>query len=192
MVHYLSFVSPLNSIGNSDRSLVDFINHANEDIQNINQLIQVYNEARSEEASIDALKQVLRYKQFIENKYSDKFVSMCPEFSIEIHTKLFSKLKAEFAKYNIFSLYGMFDTSTPTKNEFAKILADMEPEKVNRLIDMLARGEFFDINKLRTLYAPLENPKFDHFIKNTDISFLGGANSKNFKLVPKTAILPMF
>ncbi|WP_258956527.1 hypothetical protein [Legionella sainthelensi] len=190
MVHHLSFVSPLNSIGNPNRSLVDFINHANEDIQNINQLIQAYNEARCEEASIDALKYVLRYKQFIENKYSDKFVSMCPEFSIEIHTKLFSKLKAEFAKYSIFSLYGMFDASTPTKNEFAEILADMEPEKVNRLIDILSRGEFFDINKLITLYAPLENPKFDHFIKNTDISFLGGANSKNFKLFPKNGNPP--
>ncbi|VEB37332.1 Uncharacterised protein [Legionella sainthelensi] len=76
--------------------------------------------------------------------------------------KLFSKLKAEFAKYNIFSLWEISDTSAPTKNEFSEILIDMEPEKVNHLIDMLSRGAFFDINNLTKLYAPLENPKFDH------------------------------
>lgn len=190
MMHNLSFVSSLNPISSSNRQLIDFINHVNEDIRNINQLIQVYNETQSDEVSIDILKHILQHKQFVENKYSDKFVSMCPEFSTEIHTKLFFKLKTEFAKYNIFSLYGMLESSSPTKNEFAEILVDMEPEKVNRLIDVLSRGEFFDINKLITLYAPLENPKFDHFIKNTDISFLGGANSKNFKLSPKNGNPP--
>lgn len=184
-MHHLSFVSTLNPICNSNKGLVDFINQVNEDIQNINRLIQSYNETQNDQESVDTLKNILLYKQFIENKYSDKFVSMCPEFSTEIHSKLFSNLKAEFAKYNIFSLWEISDTSATTKNEFAEILTDMEPEKVNHLIDMLSRGAFFDINKLTKLYAPLENPKFDHFIKNTDISFLGGTNSKNFKLFPK-------
>ncbi|VEB37330.1 Uncharacterised protein [Legionella sainthelensi] len=87
-MHHLSFVSTLNPICNSNKRLVDFINQVNEDIQNINRLIQFYNETQNDKESVDILKNILLYKQFIENKYSDKFVSMCPEFATEIHTKI--------------------------------------------------------------------------------------------------------
>lgn len=119
-MHHLSFVTPLNPINSSNKRLIDFINQVNEDIREINQLIQIYNETQSDDGSIEVLKNILRHKQFIENKYSDKHVSICPEFSTEIHTKLFSKIKAEFAKYNISSLYGIFDSSPPSQNEFQK------------------------------------------------------------------------
>ncbi|KTD56363.1 serine/threonine protein kinase [Legionella santicrucis] len=181
---------PLNYINNADPKLINFITQVNQDIDKINGLIKEYNNTTSDKDSIENLKKILRYKQVIESKYSNYHVGKCPEFSTEIHENLYSKIKTEFAIYGITSLYGILDQTPPIPNTFAEIPTNMEQEKVNQLMDILAQGAAFDRNKLEQLYAPLGNAEFNQFLNKNSISYLGGNNSKNFKITPNDGSSP--
>ncbi|MBI2785262.1 MAG: hypothetical protein HYX60_02695 [Legionella longbeachae] len=156
----------------------------------LNQLIIAYNKTRNKQDSIEKLKSILRYKQDIENKYSDKYVSKCSDFSNEIQVKLFLSIKKEFETLGIPSLYGILDKGSPKTNSFSEILANMEPEKVNKLIVILSKGRRFSKEELAQLYAPENNKDFESFLQNNSISFLGGGNSKNFKITPNDNSTP--
>lgn len=161
--------------------LANFVNKVNNDIDELNKLIDKYND----DHSVDILKAIFHQKRLIENKYSDNYISACPDFLKELEEKLFPALKAEFAKYGINDLYGIVDSSAPpVANVFSKILANMEPRKVNKLMGILSQGAAYRRDELITLYAPGVNAEYDAFIRDNQISFLGGTNSKNFKITP--------
>lgn len=165
--------------------LKQFVDEVNEDIGMLNELIADYNQTTTNEARIAKLKDILHFKQDIENKYGDRLVSKCPDFSKNIQHQLFSEIQKEFKECGVPSLYGIDSSNVPPRrNTFSEILTDMEPDKVNRLIQILSEGAQFDKGQLAQLYSPEGNDKFNEFLKSNEISFLGGGNSKNFKITP--------
>ena len=163
----------------------NLIEAINQDIDKLNWLITDYNASVNREASISKLKDILRSIQLIENTYSDKYISKCPDFAANVQVKLFSEIQAEFIKYGISNLYGILTPDNPPPiNTFSTILANMPPEQVKRLISILSHGSRFNLEELKEIYAPIDNPEFNQFLSNNSIQFLGGNNSRNFKISP--------
>lgn len=165
----------------ANSSLKKFVTHVNQDIDRLNVLIDIYNKSTPGER-IDSLKAIFDQKLLIENKYSDRSVSQCPSYVAEIQDKLFLSIQQEFAINGL-----QMDDATiqpEATNSFSKLLVKMEPEKVNQLIAILSAGAAFDRNALASLYPNGSNAEFDEFLMNNGITYLGGSNSKNFKISP--------
>lgn len=176
-----------------NKMMSTFIRKVNRDIDTLNCCIDAYNNASDREARIAQLKEIFRFKHYMENKYSDNFLKLCPQFSKKIHIGLFLALQAEFAQYGITSLYGMLDKTPPLPaNSFSELLSNMPPEKVSLLINILSIGTFFDKNRLKNLYKPNEKnyAEYQNFLQNNALSYLGGGNSQNFKIQPNDGSPP--
>lgn len=170
--------------------LADFVVKVNHDIDELNKLIAAYKSGSSNDPIV-SLKAIFHYKRLIENKYSENHISACPDFLKRLEQKLFPALKREFAKHGITDLYGIVDPLVPpAANAFSKILTNMEPLEVNKLMTILSQGSAYSRDELSALYPPASNPEYDAFIRNNAISFLGGNNSKNFKITPHDGSKP--
>lgn len=183
----------LQHIKSTNPTLKNFIQHVNLDIDNLNVLIKTYNKLASNDKTgprelKTLLKKILIYKQEIESKYSDKFTSQCKSFALQIEEGLLIEIKKEFEKYGVTSLYSVLSPHDSKKQDhhFSEILSNMEPSKVKKLFKMLEKGSQLKVNHLKKLYNEDEMgyEEFNQFLKHNDISFLGGENSKNFKITP--------
>lgn len=77
---------------------------------------------------------------------------------------------------------GMKITIEP--NSLPDFLANMHPKKSIKLSLILSVGASFDLDDLKYLYGPKERDytEFQQLLKTHSIKFLGGYNSKNFKV----------
>lgn len=168
-----------------------FVIAFNNDIRQLNQLISYYNDyyhTLSHEEKIRALTDVIEIRQRIQDTYHEKYVNNFPEV-LAIQEKLFTDIQQEFNALGRNNLSGIINPRAPQEsNAFSDILNNMAPEKVNQLIGILSKGGGFNRHALSTLYKPGENPAFEQFIATHAISYLGGSNSKNFKITPPAGI----
>lgn len=179
-------------LSKSTAQMVDkFIKSVNGDIDELNRLIKVYNDTRDKEGKIRALQGVYHYAKIVDSKYQAAYMSFSAGYRETIHQTLYSNVKKEFAKLGILSLHKVLEINpasppiTPVnKDSFAEILANMSPEKTSRLLTILAEGAKFDLTDFKRLYSSGEEgyEEFQSFLKKHSIQFLGGGNSKNFKI----------
>ncbi|MFT4060416.1 MAG: hypothetical protein QM652_12815, partial [Legionella sp.] len=175
-----------------------FIIEINNDIEKLNILIDHYNKTIDPMEQINALKKVYCFKQQIENKHSDRNISKYNAYQNEIQNNLFIQLQSEFKKHGIHSMYNIstLNPSLPiaphSPYALPVILADMMPEKANKLLEILSAGAMFNVNELKKLYSASEPGfvEYQHFLNNNGIQFLGGSNSKNFKIIPNDGSSP--
>lgn len=172
-----------------------FVESVNEDIKRINILINSYNSTRGEHAQIGILQKIDTLREAIENKYSGKHIELCPAYRDEIQSKLFNELREQSANIGLRSVEHLNSSAssnrdiprTPSLESFSTILANMKPERVSTLLAILLRGEQFKQgDQLKRLYARHETgyKEFQDFLRQNSIDFLGGGNSKNFKITP--------
>lgn len=168
-----------------------FLNAVNNDIAQLNQLIDAYNQSRGKTKQMELLQEIYKRRQAIEYKYNGHYVAACPSYHKEIQDKLYNELKQQFAAQGISSMrqvtsQGNHVSQNDSIASFSDILANMSPEKVSRLLEILLEGEHFNRSKLRSLYLENEpgGKEFKQFLTQNSISFLGGNNSKNFKITP--------
>lgn len=184
------------SFVNKIRGLPDdpFISSVNNDIDQLNILIDQYNRTIDPIEQIEALKKVYYFKQQIENKQSDENISKSLDYRNEIQNKLFVRLQNQFKKHGIHSLYQLSVSTTDPIPSYSLpvILVNMHPDKLSKLLAILSEGATFDAIEITNLYEHTE-PGFDdyqHFLHDNNIEFLGGSNSKNFKVTPKNGSPP--
>ncbi len=165
------------------------ITQANQDLVKLNQLIDSFNNKDNREEKIQALTEIYQEYNRMNHQYSMLFMEYCPDYQKLIHEQLFTEIQ------NQYRLFGL--PSLPVKNEqeakarekvlspLPDILTNMPPDKVNQLLKILSKGEKYNIESLKTLFAPSESgySEFEKFLSTHSISFLGGGNSKNFKIV---------
>lgn len=74
--------------------------------------------------------------------------------------------------------------SWAAKSNCAELIVSMAPEKIDEFIYALEQGPDFDLSDLESLYQPddAEYSMWQSFIATHSLVFLGGCNSKNFKL----------
>lgn len=76
------------------------------------------------------------------------------------------------------------EDSWAAKSNCAELIVSMAPEKIDEFILALERGPGFELSELEALYQPddAEYSMWQSFIATHSLVFLGGRNSKNFKL----------
>lgn len=169
----------------------EFIGDVNNDILLLNQAIRQYNQASNSSKQQSWLKKIYELQKNLDNNLSPTQMQHCEDYRQKIHHQLFYNLQEHFRILGL-PTPTLSDSSAP---EFAKILAEMAPEKADQLLAILnLMDENFvqDPNnplytKLINLYTNTEHgyQAYQSFIKNNSIEFLGGINSKNIKIKPK-------
>lgn len=186
-------------ITDTNPALDDFLNGVNADIAELNILIQQYNKECERLAQIEGLQRICRRKQQIENKYCEKNISRCANYRNEIHHNLFVSLQEQFANLGITSLNNVTNRNPCTITDFSvpegslpEILANMDPVKVTKMLEILSAGNNYSIDALLHLFANTDPGFADYqkFLKNNTITYLGGKNCKNFKITPGDASQP--
>ena len=186
-------------ITDTNYALNKFLGQVNTDINELNGLIDQYNLVTDKPGQIAALQAIDRRKQQMDNKYSDDQISLCANYRKEIHHNLFQELQKQFANLGINSLHNIAKLDDTGKTNFAsapdtlpELIANMAPNTATTLLEILAAGASFDKIALQNLYNPTEPGFADYqtFRAKNSIEFLGGGNSKNFKIIPKDGSEP--
>lgn len=78
---------------------------------------------------------------------------------------------------------------TVTPQSLPDVISGMSPEKATNLLLELSKGANFKIDDLAKLYDPADQgyAEFRHFRRTHRIEFLGGNNSKNFKVIENSS-----
>ncbi|KTD78832.1 hypothetical protein [Legionella waltersii] len=149
--------------------------------KDINRLIDQYNNQDEDSSKINTLKEIQKKIQEVDYKYQASQLARSPGYQ-SAHDSLFKDIQYQYSSLGISSL------SSPKKSSsLPEVIANMSPEKTNQLLSILMKGKEADLDKeLKDLYQPTDDSKeakaFNQFLKEHEISFLGGGNSKNFKV----------
>lgn len=170
--------------------LRSFLDAINDDVLELNLLINRYNKTHGTPQKITMLQQIYRKKVQIENTYNDTDVTQCADYRNEIQHNLFVELQKQFVSLGVMSMEGVVKQAPVTQNQpvlqahtLSEILANMSPEKATKMLEVLARA---DASAFEKLYDSNE-PGYEEyliFLKTHAVTFLGGGNSKNFKITP--------
>ncbi len=168
-----------------------FIDEANRGITELNKLINQYNQAKLAQ-KLNILYQIYLKQKEINDALPQNIKSANPEYREKIHHELFKNLQTQFAHLGVVSLQEDYlkarinsqSVKAPDPSALTEILANMAPEKVDRLLEILSAGKKFNAKELESLYQPHEPgyQVFQLFLSTHSISYLGGENSYNFKI----------
>lgn len=163
-----------------------FLEGTNQVITILNQLINVYNTAKTKKLQKQALTSIfLEYKK-LERNFSAKQIESCPQFIerifVELGTQLQIELKANDLQITISPL-----KSSKASEQLANIIAKMSPTKLSLLQKILMeRG---DLSTIYRNFDPEYN-EYQYFLRSNKITFLGGKNSINYKVIPNNGDPP--
>jgi hypothetical protein len=176
-----------NSLNTHGKRVVrDFVDDVNREVAALNSLIKQFNRELNSDEKIKILTKIYHEQIRIDNQYSPEYMEYCVDYRNRIHRDLFKEIQGQFKDLGLTSLPSPSPSAKSPKGTHSSplpgILANMDPSKVNILLEILAEGEKFDLTKFDTLYNPSEKgyDEFKEFRKNHSIRFLGGGNSKNF------------
>ena len=179
----------MGSLDATRRSARDkFIIEANQDICALNLLISEYNIQTKEQKLLKLHDIYLAVKQ-MDDKFPDRVISDSPSYRTAIYKKLFSRLKKQYDYLNQYSQTLESIDKAPVSciaESFSlpHLLLNISPEKAAQLIKILLMNGAYDKSLLRTLFSEKEPEyaEFQAFLRDHTIAFLGGGNSKNFKI----------
>lgn len=159
-----------------------FKKSVNDDIHKINQFIDLYNSHEDQTQRKVTLKTLYSLYQEVIDKYPGSWIVESQQFSTIIHENLFNQMISES---NAIALPLNELTNTNKNHPFAHFISKMPPDKITTFVSILAKGEDFDPDTLKSLYQEDEPGANDYFelLKTHTISFLGGVNSSNFELM---------
>lgn len=157
-----------------------FYTHLTADIQQLNQLIDSYNGEDTQGGRIAILKKIAASQQSIENKYSSTQIEVCPRYRSEINHKLYSQLQQHLQINGLTSI--QYLRGEQVYNTFSETLANLPVEALEKLLETLL-DEDSEL-PIGTRIQQLENVQLNPFLESNEITFLGGTNSKNFKITP--------
>lgn len=175
---------PLIKLKSGYESIVSLVNG---DINRINELIERYNLLPSAEL----LAEIFEIYQLMQTYCPGDFVVINQEYQDHILENLYDQLLQEIKKYPSFNIPSL--NSIPSDiGPLPHILALMPAKKFNALIKILSEKEQNWVEQLKNLYAQSEEgfQEFQEFLNAHTISFLGGFNSKNFKITPNNGEKP--
>lgn len=148
----------------------------------IDQAITAFNEAATNDDKKIALEKMQAAMNAVDLRLPPSVLTKANGFH-QMKKDLFPQLKAAYAEMGIHTMLkaGKADSAA------ARIVSDMSPEKADRLMEILHKGATRELKKdLKNLYATndksSEAVQWRNFLSNHTIEFLGGGNSKNFKV----------
>ncbi|WP_058534663.1 hypothetical protein [Legionella saoudiensis] len=149
----------------------------------VNALINQYNKDIPDLEKKEILKQIQDKMQEVEYKYNPRHFARSPGYQ-EMHAALFNEIKYQYASLGTPSLIKEPKNSSP----LSEVIANMAPDKADKLMSILIKGKSpFLTAELNGLYDTedfsTEAINFRKFLRDHEVSYLGGGNSKNFKVV---------
>jgi hypothetical protein len=149
----------------------------------INKFIREYNCATQVSNKIELLKKIQTQIKTIDYTYKPSDLAKSPGY-LAVHAQLFKAIQYEYA-----SLKTSPEQYASTLSE---LIANMSPDKVEKLLSILIKGNkavLTDPNsELKRIYRSTDRSaearNFNNFLSHHEISYLGGKNSKNFKVQP--------
>lgn len=152
-------------------------------IKDLRRALNDFESAESPEQKREALNRMREAVDFVESRESPLRMARADNFQNLKHA-LFIYTKSELEKIGVRSMHAPNIPRSP----LSEIISNMSPFKANALMEILARGPSANLTQdLRTLYeasdTSAEAKRFRQFLATHAISFLGGANSQNFKVV---------
>lgn len=151
-------------------------------LQDLNGAIIAFNSADSNFNKKKHLKRIEEAIHTVEvHTRPDDLACAIPFHSLK--TKLFRKIKRCYFELGSISMLPEGRESSP----LAELIANMSPEKIDSLMAILVKGKQVDLaGQLNALYdaddSSSESTRFRRFLATHSINFLGGANSKNFRI----------
>lgn len=157
----------------------------------INQAINEYNtaSAQDKDSKIKALKKMQEALKYVDFEVSPYRLASATQFH-QIESNLFTLIKLTYTQYGVDTLLAEGSEDTL----LAKIISDMSPQKADQLMSVLLLGakDMTDTVRLKiyhgltNLYdskdASAEAQMWAVFLKKYSIEFLGGGNSRNYKV----------
>ncbi len=184
---YSTDLQRLNTYGQN--KLKEFVKDVNKELVNLNALIKKFNQENAPAEKIIILTQIYQEQIRIDDQYSPEYMAYCEDYRDQIHNNLFKEIKRQFKDLGIDTLPEKLPSDKLPKGASSSplptVLANMAPEKINKLLEILAEGKDFDRGELERLYKRSEKgyKEFKEFLSTHSINFLGGGNSKNFKII---------
>ncbi len=170
-----------------------FLTLLNADINELNRLIEQYNQPDKALNRLDNLTKISKKKKEIEDKYPSNLLSQFPDYQSQIQGTLFSQLQSHFKDVGVLSfLLDVYSDGTANPNQpvgtLTELLANMAPEKISNLMKHLSSKPA--PNALKNPYRRDESgyPAFQTLIDTHAFSFLGGGNSSNYKIINRATL----
>lgn len=155
----------------------------------VNALINRYNNKTDDSQKIEILKEIQEKIKEVEYRYRQEHFANSPGY-LQARAFLFKEIQYQYASLGVTSL------APRNSSPLAEIIANMSSEKADELLKILVdatAGIKKGGKKLNTALSNLyektdtsqEANAFREFLNKHEISFLGGGNSKNFKITAK-------
>lgn len=151
----------------------------------INNLIAQYNKLDDTVEQIKILRAIQAKIKVVDYKYPATYFEGSRGYRTT-HALLFKEIKYQYESLGVASLVA------PEHNApLSELIANMSPEAADKFIGVLSADEKGNLfSKLNKLYdrkdTSTEAEEFRHFLNTHEITFLGGGNSKNFKVTHLT------
>jgi Protein kinase domain len=159
-------------------------NDRNDFINEINALVKAYNQSEDDEQKVQLIKQMQSKINDIDYKYRPSELAASSAY-VKARNKFFQQMQYQLQSLGVDSLLDPKDNPS----SLSELIANMSPEKADKLAGILIKGEKSDdklFDELLELYKPRdksdEAKRYKNFLKTYRITFLGGGNSKNYKV----------
>lgn len=162
-----------------------FIDKINADRLKLNNLIDQYNQASDISNKRNLLHRISQESALIPTKYPPSYLAYCTDVTTNLQIELFENIKEQREYLDSVTLV----SSTQRDCSLDVIIERMSPHKMAILMSILNQGASFNQSAFNSLYT-LADPKneyddFQTFLNtHNPITYLGGNNSKNFKVEP--------
>ncbi|MDR3504321.1 MAG: hypothetical protein P4L79_17270 [Legionella sp.] len=147
----------------------------------VNNLIEQYNKEEETAKKKERLGEIQKKIKEVDNKYPPDTIAGSPQY-LARHSTLFEEIKYQYASLGTNSLIAVPQQSSP----LSEIIANMSPNKTNELF-LILESRRQVTQQLKGLYKAtdesFEAKAFRSFMTNHQIEYLGGNNSKNYKVV---------
>ncbi len=177
-----------NYLNDDELSCASFVRKVNKKIDELNDLIKQYNGTSIAIEQREILKQIEASNVALNTNYNGKYIQANSDFRKQIHIQLFNEIQQQ--KKNL-GLEGL-STASNVKEQCCDLLANMAPERLSSFISVLNKSKKIAARDLMKLFKK-EDADY-HTVKtllnNNSIEFVGGFNSKNFKLTPMDGTEP--
>ncbi|MCX7090882.1 MAG: hypothetical protein NTU48_05475 [Legionellales bacterium] len=183
------FIEPLPLIHAAVKKLhargAGLLSRINEDIHQLNDLINEYNQVSKHTDRIAKLKQLEATQQRLDDAYSDDQISFCstffsPDYQSFVYTALHQSLYQQRTRLRLGSDDQMSAILEPDSGqELSDVLDGMAMDEIVQIMQVLASRASNRIHPQLTKIAPL-NVAYQNFLIQHDVECIGGVNSKNF------------
>lgn len=190
---------PMNMLGSLTMPVSNPLNIAlQKQMALLNTEIAAYNRIYNVKDKLKALTRIEASAQAIREAYPGNYLSKITNYNAEININFFNQVKQQRVRLNerLSPPVPIIPALKPPTT-LEEMVAQISPEKLKKMMEILSFGTNFRINDLGNLYPKAsrneskadkeEREMFASFLANHTISYLGGGNAQNFRIQRKNS-----